>query len=251
MQEHQVRLAELAWLDADADADDLYFTLLALHQALTAMGDDHPNAPALADTADAALARIDWSEPGSESFYASLAAAAAGLRDGLLGLRQESARTVVGVGHAHIDLAWLWRLRHTREKAAKTVATQLRLMERFPEHRFLQSQVQLYAFLKEDYPDLFAAVAQRIAEGKWDPQAASWVEMDTNLPCGESLVRQLLYAHRFLRDEFGVRPTVLWLPDSFGFTAALPEIARGAGIGVVCTSKLSWKALSRIGWVMV
>jgi len=152
---------------------------------------------------------------------------------------------ISAVGHAHIDLAWLWPLREARRKGARTFATALANMELYPDYIFAASQAQLYQWIKEDHPALYAQVRQRVREGRWEPQGALWVEADTNLTGGESLVRQILYGQRFFQDEFGVSPDYVWLPDTFGYSAALPQIIRGAGLHYFSTQKLSWSLINR------
>ncbi len=153
--------------------------------------------------------------------------------------------TLSAVGHAHIDLAWLWPLRETFRKGARTFATVLANMERYPDYVFGASQPQLYAWMKVMYPALYERIRARIAEGRWECQGAMWVEPDTNVPSGESLVRQLLYGKRFFRTEFGVDITNLWMPDVFGYSAALPQLLRKAGVDAFMTQKLSWSLINR------
>ena len=133
-------------------------------------------------------------------------------------------------GHAHIDLAWLWPLAETRRKANRTFHTMIRLMDRYPDFRFNASTAQLYAYLEEDDPKLVADIKKKVAAGQWEPIGAMWVEPDTNMPTAESLVRQLLYGQRYFEKMFGTRHTVCWLPDCFGFSPALPQLLRLAGI---------------------
>ena len=148
--------------------------------------------------------------------------------------------TVVCIGHTHIDCAWLWTLRQTREKVQRSFATVLELMKRYPEYRFMSSQALLYQDLKEEAPELYEEVKQRVKEGRWEPEGAMWVEADCNLSSGESLVRQILYGKRFFQKEFGVESKVLWLPDVFGYSAALPQILKKSGVDWFVTSKISW-----------
>ncbi|SHE09729.1 Mannosylglycerate hydrolase [Chlamydia abortus] len=150
------------------------------------------------------------------------------------------------MGHTHIDVAWLWRLRHTREKSARSFATVLRLMELYPEYVFMQTQPQLYDYLKQDYPELYREIRARIEEGRWEPGGAMWLEADCNLPSGESLVRQLLAGTRFMKREFGIECKYLWLPDVFGYSWALPQIMKKAGIEVFMTTKISWNQYNRM-----
>jgi alpha-mannosidase len=151
-----------------------------------------------------------------------------------------SAPNAWSIGHAHIDLAWLWPIRETRRKGGRTFATALRLMERYPEYQFGASQPQLYQWIREDYPALYEQIRARIAGGRWECQGGSWVEMDVNLTGGESLVRQILYGTRFFREEFGKEVDYLFLPDCFGFSAALPQILRKSGLTRFLTQKMSW-----------
>ena len=143
-------------------------------------------------------------------------------------------------GHAHIDLAWLWPVAETRRKGRRTFATVLDLMERYPDFTFNQSSAQLYAWIEEDAPDLFARVKERVAEGRWEPIGGSWVEPDCQVTGGESFVRQLLYGQRAFEQWFGKRSTVAWLPDVFGFSGGIPQLLRGAGIDGFFTTKLNW-----------
>lgn len=156
-----------------------------------------------------------------------------------------SATTAWSVGHGHLDLAWLWPDRETRRKAGRTFATALRLLETFPDYVFGASQPQVYEWVREDYPELFDEIAKAVADGRWECQGAGWVEPDTNLPSGESLVRQVLYGKQFFQTSFGVDVTNLWLPDAFGYSAALPQIMRLAGIEYLVSQKLSWNEINR------
>lgn len=147
---------------------------------------------------------------------------------------------ISAVGHAHLDLAWLWPIRETIRKGARTFSNVLALMERYPDFHFCASQPQLYQWMKDYYPALYARIKSRIAEGRWDPVGALWVEPDTNVTAGESLVRQVLYGKRFMKEEFGVDVRVLFLPDSFGYSGALPQIMKKAGVDYFVTTKLTW-----------
>lgn len=148
--------------------------------------------------------------------------------------------SVVGIGHAHIDLAWLWPIRETKRKGARTFATALDLLSRYPDYHFGASQPQLFAWIKEEYPQLYARVQRQVAEGRFEIQGDMWVEADTNVPSGESLVRQFLYGRQFFQREFGDATRMLWLPDVFGYNANLPQIMKRAGIDYFMTQKLSW-----------
>ncbi len=152
---------------------------------------------------------------------------------------------VNGIGHAHIDTAYLWPIRETVRKVARTFASQIGLIKRYPEYKFGASQPQLYDFCKQHYPKLYAKVKKAIAEGRWEVQGGMWVEADCNIPSGESLVRQLLVGRNFFRDEFGVEVKNVWLPDVFGYSGNLPQIMRSAGVDYFLTQKISWNRYNK------
>jgi len=186
--------------------------------------------------------------PGlSEASRQVVRAVADRLADDLSALQARYPRhgAIALTGHAHLDLAWLWPLEETRRKARRTYSTVLGLMERYPELRFNQSSAQLYAFIEEDDPALFARIQERVATGQWEPVGGMWVEPDINMPCGESLVRQLLYGQRYFQQRFGALHTVCWLPDCFGFSPALPQLLCGAGIEDFFTIKVTWSDTNR------
>lgn len=154
--------------------------------------------------------------------------------------------TVTCVGHTHIDVAWLWTLRQTREKVARSFSTVLNLMEEYPEYIFMASQPQLYEFLKERHPEVYEKIKEKIKEGVWEAEGAMWLEADCNLASGESLIRQILFGKRFFKEEFGVENKLLWLPDVFGYSAALPQILKKFGIDYFSTTKISWNEYNKM-----
>lgn len=147
---------------------------------------------------------------------------------------------ITAIGHAHIDLAWLWPIRETKRKTARTLATVLRNMEQYPDYHFGISQPQQVAWLREGYPALATQFAERVREGRIELHGGMWVESDTNLISGESMSRQLLYGQRAWRDWYGQTSTVGWLPDVFGFSPALPQLFRQAGLTAFVSIKMSW-----------
>ena len=152
---------------------------------------------------------------------------------------------ITALGHAHIDLAWLWPIRETKRKAARTFATVLRNMEKYPEYRFGVSQPQMLEWVREEHPELFESFRRLIAEHRIEPQGGFWVESDTNIPCGESLVRQMLYGKRYFRENFGYEQEILWIPDVFGYSAQLPQIMRKSGVKYFLTIKMSWNSVNK------
>lgn len=147
---------------------------------------------------------------------------------------------VFAVGHAHIDTAWLWPLRETIRKCARTFSTQLDLMDRYPDFHFSCSQPVQYLWMRQYYPSIWEKILQKVKAGQWEPMGSMWVEPDCNIPGGESLLRQILYGKRFFKDEFGVETRDLWLPDAFGFSASLPQLLKHCGIDFFFSQKISW-----------
>ncbi|RSS65429.1 glycoside hydrolase family 38 C-terminal domain-containing protein [Streptomyces sp. WAC06614] len=168
------------------------------------------------------------------------AAARAELAEVLATPAAPSAHRISAVGHAHIDSAWLWPLRETVRKVTRTTANVVQLMDDHPEFVFAMSQAQQLAWIKEHRPELFERIKKKIADGQFVPVGGMWVESDTNMVGGEAMVRQFLYGKKFFMDEFGIEPREVWLPDSFGYTAALPQIVRLAGAQWFLTQKISW-----------
>lgn len=233
------KIAQL--LRIDEGAEEFFYLADNLVKTVKLMDENDLRRTRLLELLNQSFHCINFLKPGSDHFYQSIASSAQFLKAGLERLQvSEIKPRVTGIGHAHIDMAWLWRLAHTREKAARTFATVLHLMRQYPDYRFMHSSPQLYKFLKEDYPDIFQQVKSKIAQEEWEITGGMWVEADTNLPGGESLVRQFLLGLRFMRQEFGVESLTLWLPDVFGYSAALPQIARKSGIQYFLTSKVSW-----------
>ena len=181
------------------------------------------------------------SRTSGKMFRQSLREASLYLDDAFYNKAEERSRPAVyGIGHTHIDVAWLWTAEQTREKAARSFTNALRLMERYPEYQFFSSQPQLYEYIKEDYPGIFSQIKRRVEEGRWEADGGMWLEADCNLTSGESLVRQLYYGKKFFREEFGKECEVLWLPDAFGFSGTLPQILNKSGIKYFMTSKICW-----------
>ena len=159
----------------------------------------------------------------------SVEAARAALAGVLAKPANASAMNVSAIGHAHIDSAWLWPVRETRRKVARTVSNALALMDADPDFKYAMSSAQQYAWLEEDHPDIFKRMKRRIEEGRFIPVGGMWVEADGMLPAGESLIRQIAYGRKYFKEHLGVEPKGVWLPDSFGYTGAWPQIARRAG----------------------
>ncbi len=143
-------------------------------------------------------------------------------------------------GHSHIDVAWLWPLQETERKVARTFSTQLGLMREYPEFRFLQSQAYLYRIVKQKYPALYREIKAAVRRGQFIPEGGMWVEADTNVTGGESLIRQFMHGLRFFKEEFGVDSKLMWLPDVFGYSGAIPQLIKGCGLEYFSTHKIFW-----------
>ncbi|WP_182200312.1 alpha-mannosidase [Paraliobacillus salinarum] len=242
--EFKLETAKIGWLDKQLD--QLYYTLLAAYEVLKESNENDEHYSIIKQMLQDTFKTIDWTEPGSDVFYQSCYQAEANLSRAVEAVEKHSDITIHAVGHTHIDVAWLWRLRNTREKSARSFSTVLQLMKQFPEYLFLQTQPQLYRYIKEDYPEIYQQIKQKVADGNWEVGGAMWLEADCNIPSGESLVRQILHGKRFFKEEFGVDCQYLWLPDVFGYSWALPQILQKSGIKTMMTTKISWNQYNRM-----
>ena len=194
-----------------------------------------------------AINLIDLREPYSKEYYASLDAAEKYLETEFYGKYcREGEIHAICVGHTHIDVAWEWTLAQTREKVLRSFSTVLALIKKYPEYKFMSSQPQLYKYLKEESPELYAEVKEMVKQGRWEVEGGMWVEADCNLSSGESLVRQFIYGKRFMKEEFGKDSKILWLPDVFGYSAALPQIMQKCGVDKFITSKIGWNEMNKM-----
>lgn len=243
-QVHEFKKAVIAELDYEID--QFYYLSDIVLKTIAQLETADPTRYKLLDLLNHAYLKIDWSNPGSEQFYMSVLCAADYLSNEVDGMEKNSAIQITAVGHTHIDVAWLWRLKHTREKAARSFSTVLKLMERYPEYIFLQTQPQLYKYIKHDYPEIYEKIRVRVKEGRWEADGAMWLEADCNIPNGESLTRQLLHGSKFIEEEFGQKVHYLWLPDVFGYSWALPQILKKSGINTFMTTKISWNQFNRM-----
>ena len=173
-------------------------------------------------------------------FHETVAAARARLNPLLACVNGSTAPTLFTIGHAHLDVAWLWPLQETERKMGRTIANQLALMAEYPDYKFLQSQPHLFTMLRRRYPDLYARSVDAIRRGQLVPEGGMWIEADTNVAGGEALIRQFVHGKRFFQEEFGAESELLWLPDVFGYSGALPQIMAGCGIKYFATQKIFW-----------
>ncbi|MBQ8094611.1 MAG: alpha-mannosidase [Clostridia bacterium] len=222
--------------------EDAYQLYMDMH-TLMLLGDQLDPESLRADKVSSALQEatliIDFEQP-LEARIESYKAAREALRPALDAVNGSTAPVFYAIGNAHLDLAWLWPMAETHRKTSRTFAAQLRLIERYPGYRYLQSQPAAYEMCREHYPELFERIREAAKKGGWIPEGAMWVEPDTNMTSGESLVRQVLHGKRYFKDVFGVDSVVLWLPDTFGYSAALPQILRQTGVKYLVTQKIFW-----------
>lgn len=233
--------------EIDADIEKLYYDLWVPLAAFSRMDEDDKNRKDIQEILNTTVNKIDLRTPYSEAFYATLQEAsdyiAQALYSDMAGYKDVIATCI---GHTHIDVAWWWTVAQTREKVGRSFATVLKLMDEYPNYKFMSSQPQLYAFLKERYPELYEKIKERVKEKRWEPEGGMWVEADCNLTSGESLVRQFMHGKRFFKEEFGVDNRILWLPDVFGYSGALPQIMKKCGIDYFMTTKLAWNQFNKI-----
>ena len=224
------------------EAEQLYYDMKAPLEAAVLFRPEDDRRETLLALLQKAGDLLDLRETGSRAYLESLKRASGFLQENLY--RREwdpDGPEVYAIGHTHIDVAWKWPLRQTREKAVRSFSTVLYLMDRYPEYRFMSSQPQLYQYVKEEAPDLYERIKERVREGRWETEGAMWLESDCNLTSGESLIRQILLGKKFFREEFGTtEQQVLWLPDAFGFLGALPQIMKRSGISYFMTTKMGW-----------
>ncbi|MER0244234.1 glycoside hydrolase family 38 C-terminal domain-containing protein [Streptomyces sp. HSW2009] len=229
------RLARVDLAVFDAEVWELVQDLEVVGSLMTQLSTGDPRRFELLRAVERALDALDLGDvPGT----------AARARDAVAGVlaapANASAHRISAVGHAHIDSAWLWPLRETVRKVARTASNVVNLMDEHPDFVFAMSQAQQLAWIKEHRPEVFARVREKVASGQFVPVGGMWVESDTNMVGGEAMARQFLYGKRFFLDEFGIETKEVWLPDSFGYTAAMPQLVKLSGSDWFLTQKISW-----------
>ena len=245
--DHQEFSLVVRLMEIDEKIEKLYYDLWVPLSAFGRMEEDDRNRKQIEEILNNTVNFLDLRTPYSEEFYRTVDEASAYIERALYSEMAGFSDVVATcIGHTHIDVAWWWTVAQTREKVARSFATVLKLMEEYPNYKFMSSQPQLYVFLKERYPELYEKVKERIREKRWEPEGGMWVEADCNLTSGESLVRQFMHGKRFFREEFGVDNRILWLPDVFGYSGALPQIMKKCGIDYFMTTKLAWNQFNKV-----
>ncbi|MFD0318679.1 alpha-mannosidase [Streptomyces flavalbus] len=238
--EPQYTLARMDLAVLDETVWNLVLDLEVLGELMAELPGESPRRHDILRAVDRALDALDLQDVGGT---------AARARERLTGVlaapAAPSAHRISAVGHAHIDSAWLWPLRETVRKVARTTANMTALLDDEPDFVFAMSQAQQWAWVKEHRPEVWARVKKAVAEGRFVPAGGMWVESDTNMPGSEAMARQFVHGKRFFLDEFGVDNDEAWLPDTFGFAAGLPQIIRAAGTRYLLTQKISWSRTNR------
>lgn len=221
------------------EAYQLWMDVVTLTEVMSCLPESSLRAAKIGRALEKFTLTVDFEQP-LEGRIASYKKGREVLKEALSCVNGSTAPTFYGIGNAHLDVAWLWPLEETQRKVSRTFAAQLRLIEKYPGYKFLQSQPQTYAYCQQYYPELFERIKAAIQQGGWIAEGGMWVEPDTNMTSGESLVRQLVHGMRYFREELGVNCEILWLPDTFGYTAALPQILKNCGIKYLVTQKIFW-----------
>lgn len=229
----------------DTRAYRAYWDLFVPFQSLTLLDQKDDNYFKMLPVLERACNIIDFRNIGSEAYFESLSAMSDYMdKDFYHGICGGDL-TVNVIGHSHIDVAWLWDYAQTREKTKRTFSSVLKLMDEYPEYNFLASTPQIYQFIKEDLPEVYEQIKEKHKEGRWEIEGSLMLECDCNLTGAESMVRQIVYGKRFIKDEFGVDSKMVWLPDVFGYSGAMPQIMAKAGVDHFITAKIGWNDTNR------
>ena len=220
-------------------AYQLWLDVQTIRDLLESVDPDSLRAMKLEEALERFMLAVDF-EQEREGRLKDYRVARALLAPALAAHNGSTAPRMAAIGNAHLDVCWLWPYRETQRKVARTFAQQIRLMDLYPDYKFIQSQPETYQMCKELYPELYEKIKEKIRTGQWIADGSMWVEPDTNMTSGESLIRQVMHGKKFYKDEFGVDCKLLWLPDTFGYSAVLPQILRGCGVEYLTTQKIFW-----------
>ncbi|MCX5062698.1 glycosyl hydrolase-related protein [Streptomyces sp. NBC_00201] len=232
------RRADLAVLDEEVFHLDL--DLQVLRELMVHLAEHEPRRHEILHALDRAMDALDLDDVSG-----SAAAVREVLAPVLAKPAHASAHTISGVGHAHIDSAWLWPIRETKRKTSRTFSNVTSLADEYDEFIFACSQAQQYEWVRDNYPQVWARIQESVKKGQWAPVGGMWVESDGNLPGGEAVARQFIHGKRFFIEHFGIETKGVWLPDSFGYNAAYPQLAKLAGNEWFLTQKISWNQTNK------
>ncbi|MEW2613568.1 glycoside hydrolase family 38 C-terminal domain-containing protein [Streptomyces sp. NPDC047880] len=232
------RSADIAILDEEVWHLDL--DVQVLRELMLELGEHDPRRHEIAHALDRAMDLLDLDDVSG-----SAPAVREALKPVLSKPAHASAHTISGVGHAHIDSAWLWPIRETKRKTSRTFSNVTSLADEYDDFIFACSQAQQYEWVRDNYPRVWSRIQESVKNGQWAPVGGMWVESDGNLPGGEAVARQFVHGKRFFMDHFGIETKGVWLPDSFGYNAAYPQIAKLAGNEWFLTQKISWNQTNK------
>ena len=235
-------LLNMALFELDEKSEQLYYDMKVAYDACMLNHQNTDEYINVMSVLEQTANLIDLRVPESEEYYESVDKALDFIHEELYTkLCTKKGKPVVAcIAHTHIDVEWLWNRAQTREKIQRSFATASSLMKKYPEYKFMLSQPELYRYLKEEAPEKYAELKEYVKQGRWEPEGAMYVEADCNLISGESFVRQIMQGKKFFKDEFGLDCKILFLPDVFGYSAAMPQILNKCGIRHFVTSKISW-----------
>lgn len=241
--------AQLCVFDRDVEA--LYYNIKNPYDVMEYLQTDSKEYNSIMYFLNDAVSLINWIDPQSEEFKESVRAANRYMEEEFYGkFCGDTPINVTCIGHTHIDVAWRWTLDQTREKVQRTFGSVIEMMKKYPDYKFMTSQPQLLKYLKEESPEMFEEIKRLVKEKRIELEGSMWLEADCNLSSGESLVRQILFGKRFFKDEFGVDNKVVWLPDVFGYSAAMPQIMKKSGVDKFVTQKIGWNEFNRMPYDM-
>ena len=226
----------------DYEIQEFYFDLKVINELVETLPETSFRKGELVNALYEVHKRVYYSfdDVDEETFRAALKEAHPFLKEVLAVKNGPEAPTAGIIGHSHMDTAWLWPVPETIKKCARTYSNQLSLMQQYPEYKFVQSSACHSDMILKHYPALFEKIKEKVAEGSYEPNGGVWVECDCNITSGESMVRQFLWGQRFTRKHFGYTSNTFWLPDTFGYSAAIPQIMKGCAVDYFCTTKIDW-----------
>jgi len=244
-QTHKVLFARADIGTRNPEVRDYYYDLNSLIVLAEALPGDSARRAKIIYLLNKSVDAFDYTHTDEASLKKSALAADKILLPLLECKADASAGNIAAIGHSHLDVGYRWPYRETVRKCSRTFSTIMRMMDQYPEFFFAQSQPHLYLFTMQNYPALYEEIKKRVREGRWEPTGSMWVEADCNLTSGESLLRQVVMGKNFFMDEFGVETDVLWLPDVFGYSAALPQILKKARVPYFSTAKMNWNQFNK------
>ncbi len=227
---------------ADELIKNFYYSYIILLELYDAQG-ENSSKKAEIESVLIELNRVVYfsNEESDEDLQREAMAEAINIIEKVLAKKNSQTTTKIGlVGHSHMDTAWLWEIDETKKKCARTFANQISLMEQFPNYRFMQSSAAHLKFIELNYPELFEKITEKVKEGKYEPNGGVFIECDCNITGGEFLVRHFLWGQRYTMSKFGYKSNSFFLPDTFGYSAAIPQILKGVDINYFLTTKMDW-----------